>query len=163
MQRLRQQATRWRARLHGRAGSSTQSPCLRNTLESFSEHSKSGRSVVGYRLLPIAGWKLLVTLDMTFLIPLAVMVSLLSLQTGIAFGLVAIAVGRYPSLRQRANQRRWRFVGGDPRCGVAQVLLGGLAGIGAARTGLWVLVVAFAVYVVSIFWGELLWKCSLAA
>jgi len=79
-------------------------------------------------------------------------VALLSLRTGIAFGLVAIAVGRYPSLRQRANQRRWRFVGGDPRFGVAQVLLGGLAGIGAARTGLWVLAVAFALYVVSIFW-----------
>jgi hypothetical protein len=122
-----------------------------------------GRALLRYRLLPIAGWKLLVTQDMTFLIPLAVMVSLLSLRTGVAFGLVAIAVGRYPSLRQRANQRRWRFVGGDPRFGVAQVLLGGLAGIGAARTGLWVLAVAFAIYLVSIFWGEMLWKRSLAA
>ena len=74
--------------------------------------------------------------------------------------LVAIAVGRYPSLTQRANQRRWRFVGGDPRFGIAQVLLGGIAGIEAARTGLWVLAVAFALYVVSIFWGELLWKRS---
>ena len=74
-----------------------------------------------------------------------------------------LAVGRYPSLRQRANQRRWRFVGGDPRFGVAQVLLGGFAGIGAARTGLWVLAVAFAIYLVSIFWGEMLWKRSLTA
>ena len=122
-----------------------------------------GRALLRYRLLPIAGWKLLVTQDMTFLIPLAVMVSLLSLRTGVAFGLVAIAVGRYPSLRQRANQRRWRFVGGDPRFGVAQVLLGGLAGIGAARMGLWVLAVAFALYLVSIFWGELLWRRSLTA
>jgi len=120
-----------------------------------------GRALLRYRLLPIAGWKVLVTQDMTFLIPLAVMVSLLSLRTGIAFGLVAIAVGRYPSLRQRSNQRRWRFVGGDPRFGVAQVLLGGLAGIGTARIGLWVLAVAFGLYVVSIFWGEQLWKCSL--
>jgi len=119
-----------------------------------------GRALLRYRLLPIAGWKLLVTLDMTFLIPLAAMVSLLSLRTGVAFGLVAIAVGRYPSLRQRANQRRWRFVGGDPRFGVAQVLLGGLAGIGAARMGLWVLAVAFALYVLSVFWGELLWRRS---
>ena len=122
-----------------------------------------GRALLRYRLLPIAGWKLLVTLDMTFLIPLAVMVSILSLRTGVAFGLVAIAVGRYPSLRQPANQHRWRFVGGDPRFGVAQLLLGGFAGAGAARTGLWVLAVAFAVYLVSIFWGEMLWKRSLAA
>lgn len=117
-----------------------------------------GRALLRYRLLPIAGWKLLVAQDMTFLIPLSAMVSLLSLRTGVAFGLVAIAVGRYPSLRQRANQRRWRFVGGDPRFGCAQLLLGGFAGIGAARAGLWVLAVAFAIYMVSIFYGELLWK-----
>jgi hypothetical protein len=122
-----------------------------------------GRALLRYRLLPIAGWKVLVTQDMTFLIPLSAMVSLLNLRTGVSFGLVAIAVGRYPSLRQRANQRRWRFVGGDPRFGVAQVLLGGLAGIGAARTGLWVSAVAFILYVVSIFWGEQLWKRSLTA
>ena len=68
-----------------------------------------GRALLRYRLLPIAGWKLLaITQDMIFLIPLAVMVSFLSLRTGVAFGLVAIAVKRYPSLRQRANQRRWR-------------------------------------------------------
>jgi len=122
-----------------------------------------GRALLRYRLLPIAGWKLLVTQDITFMIPLAFMVSFLSLRTGIAFGLVAIAVGRYPSLRQRANQRRWRFVGGDPRFGVAQVLLGGFAGIGTARIGLWVLAVAFTLYLVSVFWGELLWRRSLTA
>ena len=122
-----------------------------------------GRALLRYRLLPTAGWKLLVTHDMMFLIPLAVMVSLLSLRTGVAFGLVALAVGRYPSLRQRTNQRRWRFVGGDPRFGVAQVVLGGFAGIGAARTGLWVLAVAFALYVASVFWGEMLWRRSAAA
>ncbi len=122
-----------------------------------------GRALLRYRLLPIAGWKLLVTLDMTFLIPLGVMVSVLHLRTGIAFGLVALAVGRYPSLRQRANQRRWRFVGGDPRFGVAQILVGEIAGIGAARMGLWVLAVAFALYLGSIFWGEMLWRRSLMA
>jgi Recombinase len=117
-----------------------------------------GRALLRYRLLPKGGWKLLVTQDMTFLIPLAIMVSLLSLRTGIAFGLVAIAVGRYPSLRQRADQRRWRFRGRRSTFGVAQVILGGFAGIGAARAGLWVIAVAFALYVASIFWGELLWR-----
>ena len=119
-----------------------------------------GRALLRYRLLPIAGWKLLLTLDMTFLIPLAVLVSLLSLQTGIAFGLIALAAGRYPSLKQPANQRRWRFVGGDPRFGVAQILLGGFAGIGVERMGPWVLAVAFVIYLASIFWGEMLWKGS---
>jgi hypothetical protein len=41
--------------------------------------------------------------------------------------------------------------------------LGGLAGMGAARMGLWVLAIAFAFYVVSVFWGEMLWKRSLTA
>ena len=122
-----------------------------------------GRALLRYRLLPLAGWKLLVTQDMTFLFTLVLMVSLLSLRTGVAFGLVAIAVGRHPSLTQQANQRRWRFVGGDFRFGLAQLLLSGSAGIGAARAGLWVVGVAFAVYLASIFGGEMLWKRSLAA
>ncbi|AFL89249.1 hypothetical protein Terro_3017 [Terriglobus roseus DSM 18391] len=122
-----------------------------------------GRALLRYRLLPIAGWKLLVTQDMTFLIPLAVMTSFLNLRTGLTFGFVVIAVGRFPSLRQRANQRRWRFVGGDPRFGAAQILLGGVGGIGAARMGVWVLAVAFTLYVGSVFWGEMLWKRYLAA
>ncbi len=120
-----------------------------------------GRALLRYRLLPIAGWKLLITQDLAFLFPLAIMSSLLSVRTSLAFGLVALAVGRYPSLRQRVNQRRRRFVGGDPRFGAAQVLLGGVAGIGAARAGLGVLAVALAVYLASLFWGEFLWKRSM--
>ncbi len=119
-----------------------------------------GRALLRYRLLPIPGWKLLLTQDAILLIPLLVMVSFLSLRTGLAFGLVAITVGRYPSLRQRVNQRRWRFVGGDPRFGVAQVALGGAAGMSAARGGLWAVVVAFLLYAGSVVWGELLWKRS---
>ncbi len=119
-----------------------------------------GRSLLRYRLLPISGWKLLLLQDAIFLIPLLIMVALLSLRTGLAFGLVAIAVGRYPLLRQRVNQRRWRFVGGDPRFGVAQILLGGTAGIAAARVGLWVAAVACFIYVGSVIWGDLLWSRS---
>lgn len=119
-----------------------------------------GRSLLRYRLLPVSGWKLLLMQDATFLIPLLIMVALLSFRTGLAFGLVALAVGRYPSLRQRIDQRRWRFVGGDPRFGVAQVLLGGMAGIGAERSGLWVVAVAFLLYAGSVFGGDLLWRRS---
>jgi hypothetical protein len=119
-----------------------------------------GRSLPRYRLLPIAGWKLLVIQDLTFLVPLTAMVSFLNIRTGVTFGLVALAVGRYPSLMQHVNQRRWRFVGGDPRFGLAQVLLGGVAGIEASRIGLWILTVSFVLYVCSLFWGQMLWKRS---
>jgi hypothetical protein len=93
-------------RLFGRAPEPTAFPVLSlvvgiamSTVAQRMQRLDEGRALLRYRLLPIAGWKLLVTQDMTFLIPLAVMVSLLSLRTGVSFGLVALAVGRYPSLR----------------------------------------------------------------
>lgn len=119
-----------------------------------------GRSLLRYRLLPISGWKLLLMQDAAFLIPLLVMVTLLSFRTGLTFGLAAITLGRYPSLRQRVNQRRWRFVGGDPRFGVAQVLVGGTAGIAAARVGWSVVAIAFLFYAGSVLWGHLVWERS---
>jgi hypothetical protein len=120
-----------------------------------------GRAVLRYRLLPIAGWKLLVVQDTVFLLLVSIMVLPLSLQVGLAFSFVAIALGRYPSLKQQAGQRRWRFIGGDPRFGVVQVLLGGVAGIGAARIGLSMLAYAFILYLGSVLLGEALWKRSL--
>lgn len=120
-----------------------------------------GRAILRYRLLAIAGWKLLVVQDTVFLLLVGIMVLPLNLQAGLAFGFVAIALGRYPSLKQQAEQRRWRFIGGDPRFGVAQVLLGGAAGIGAARIGLSILAYAFVLYFGSVFLGEALWKRSL--
>ena len=56
--------------------------------------------------------------------------------------------GRY--LHMDVNQRRWRFIGGDPRFGVAQIALAGAAGMAAARVGLWVVVVAFLLYAGSV-------------
>lgn len=120
-----------------------------------------GRAVLRYRLLPIGGWKLLVVQDAVFLLLVCIMVLPLSLQAGLAFSFVAIAIGRYPSLKQQKGQRRWRFVGGDPRFGVVQVLLGGLAAIGAARIGLSILAYAFILYLGSVLLGEALWKQSL--
>jgi hypothetical protein len=120
-----------------------------------------GRAILRYRLLPIAGWKLLVIQDTVFLLLVGIMVLPLNLQAGLAFSFVAIALGRYPSLKQQAGQRRWRFIGGDPRFGVAQVLLGGVAGIGAARIGLSMLAYAFILYLGSLLLGEALWKRSL--
>jgi len=117
-----------------------------------------GRAHLRYRLLPIAGWKLLLAQDATFLLPLLLMVSFLNLRTGLAFGLMALATGRYPSLRQPVSQRRWRFTSGTPRFGAAQIVLGGVAGIGAARAGVWVLPVVCVLYVASLFWGDRLWK-----
>lgn len=119
-----------------------------------------GQAFLRYRLLPIPGWKLLVVQDTVFLLLVCIMVLPLSLQAGLAFSFLAIALGRYPSLKQQKGQRRWRFIGGDPRFGVVQVLLGGVAGIGAARIGLSVLAYAFILYLGSVLLGDALWKQS---
>jgi ABC-type uncharacterized transport system YnjBCD ATPase subunit len=71
-------------RLFGRAPEPTAFPVLSlvvgiamSTVAQRMQRLDEGRALLRYRLLPIAGW--MVTQDMTFLIPLAVMVSLLSL------------------------------------------------------------------------------------
>lgn len=122
-----------------------------------------GRALLRYRLLPIAGWKVLATQDAAFLMTVAALVSPLNLRAGFTCSLVALTIGRHPSLTRRVSQRRWRFVGGDPRFGTAQLLLGGVAGIGAVRLGLKVPLVAVLFYAASLFWGERLWKRYVAA
>ncbi len=117
-----------------------------------------GRTLLRLRLLPLEGWKLLLTQDLSFLFCLAILVAPLNLRTGIAFGLIALAVGRYPSLVQRVVQRRGRFVGGDLRFGLAQVFLGSIAGVEAGRHGIWVVAVTALLYLASLFWGMILWK-----
>lgn len=117
-----------------------------------------GRASLRYRLLPVPGWKVLAAQDAAFLITVGLLVFALNLRAGCSCGLISLAVGRYPSLARRVNQRRWRFVGGDPRFGIAQVLLSAVAGIAAARVGIWVCLVAGALYAASLFWGGLLWN-----
>src|SRR5580658_3063831 len=108
-------------RLFGRAPEPTAFPVLSlvvgiamSTVAQRMQRMDEGRALLRYRLLPIAGWKLLVTQDMTFLIPLAVMVSLLSLRTGVSFGLVALAVGRYPSADLLGLEQRGQDFGSWP-------------------------------------------------
>ena len=122
-----------------------------------------GRALLRYRLLPLSGWKVLATQDMAFLTIVAVLVSPLNLRAGCTFCVTSLAIGRYPSLTQKVNQRRWRFVGGDFRFGIAQLLISGAAGLGAVRSGLWIPLIAVALYAGSLFWGELLWKRSMAS
>jgi hypothetical protein len=122
-----------------------------------------GRASLRLRLLPIAGWKLLLTQDAAFLLVLALLVSPLNLRAGCTCGLVSIAIGRYPSLTQKANQRRGRFVAGDLRFGVIQIILGGIAGIGAVRLGAWPSLAALACYVASLLMGSVLWNRHLTS
>ena len=111
-----------------------------------------------YRLLPLAGWRILLAKDLAYLVVLALLTLPLALLPGMACGLVVIAVGRYPSLRQKAPQQPWRFTAGDPRFGVAQIVLGALIAMATVRVSHWYAGCAAAAYVLSLPAGNFWWR-----
>ncbi len=114
-------------------------------------------SMARYRLMPLAGWKLLLAKDAAYLALAAVLVAPLGLRAGMACSLMALACGRSPSLRDWVPQKTWRFTGGDARYGIAQVLLGAIAGLGSTRLSGWVLLGAALLWVGSLYQGQRWW------
>ncbi len=114
-------------------------------------------SMARYRLMPLAGWKLLLAKDAAYLAIAAVLVAPLGLRAGMACSFVALACGRSPSLRQRVAQKAWRFTGGDARFGITQVIAGGMAGLASTRLGGWVVVGAALLWVGSLYQGQRWW------
>ena len=110
-------------------------------------------SMARYRLMPLAAWEIVLAKDAAYLAVAAVLVTPLGFGPGITFSLVALAVGRWPSLKEKKRQRAWRFSEGNLRFGVGQVLAGGLMGLGCARLGGWFLVAAAVGWMVSVWAG----------
>jgi hypothetical protein len=103
---------------------STWTQCL------FSLDDRGG--VTRYRLLPLAGWRVLLAKDIAFLGLLLLLSLPLDPAASLAFGLVALAVGRYPAVRLRLPVERWRFTSGRVLCGALQAALGAAAAQHAA-------------------------------
>jgi hypothetical protein len=114
-------------------------------------------AIARYRLLPLAGWKLLAAKDIAYLSVLTLLVAPLNLTAGLTAGLMAIAIGRYPAITRIVPQRRWRFTGGDIRFGIAQIIPGGLAGLGVMRAGNLFFVAACCAYALSLYLGGRWW------
>lgn len=76
----------------------------------FGLESNGGR--VRYRLMPIAGWRVIAAKDIAYLAVVLVLTLPLSPIAGIAGGLAALAVGRHPSVMEPREQTRWRFTSG---------------------------------------------------
>ena len=96
--------------------------------------------------------------DLAYFTILAVLVLPLNLGTGLTFGMAAVAIGRYPSLRRYSPQRRWRFVSGDLRFGVSQIVVGMALGIANYRMGWWCFGIAALAYGVSLLAGNRMWE-----
>jgi hypothetical protein len=120
---------------------STWAQCL------FSLDDRGG--VSRYRLLPLAGWRILLAKDAAFLGLLLLLSLPLDPAAAMAFGLVALAVGRYPAVRMRLPVERWRFTGGRVLFGVLQAALGAAAAEHVAAG----LPLAAAVYLASLWLG----------
>lgn len=111
----------------------------------------SGSGMARYRLLPLAGWEILLSKDIAFLMVLLVLLLPLKPGPGITFGFVALALGHHSSVLLELPQQRWRFAGGHLLPVGALQAVGGVAlGFLEYQQGLVVLLVAAAGYLLSL-------------
>lgn len=127
---------------------------------SFGLDSDSG--LTRYALLPLRGWQVLIAKDAAFFIVLLALIlplgSRAALGSGLTFGLMAVALGRYPSLVLQPEQQRWRFTSGDFRFGALQIVVGSSMGFAQSRMSNWFLIAAGAAYVISLLGGAWYWE-----
>jgi hypothetical protein len=109
-----------------------------------------------YRLLPLRGWRILLSKGVAFQFLLMIVTLPLSPIAGVAGGFIALAVGQWYAIRlPLASQSRWRFRASSPFAASLGQMFGALAGF-ALVTQLgapWILV-CVAVY------GASLWICG---
>jgi len=115
----------------------------------FALEGESG--MTRYRVLPLRGWRIVLAKDAAFLGVLLLAVLPLSVLHGMAFGLAALALGHYPSLRVQLPQQRWRFTSGRVLWGVLQILVGAILGLNAA------IGIAAGLYALSLWWAGREW------
>jgi len=117
----------------------------------------SAAAMARYRLLPLRGWRILLAKDAAFLLVLLFLVLPLSPAHGVAFGLAALAVGRYPALCRPLPQHRWRLTSGRVLYAVPQGVVGCMLGFQATNYGGAPLGAAAAIYLVSLYLGGRVW------
>ncbi len=119
-----------------------------------------------YRLLPLRGWQLLLAKDAGYLGVVFILTAGLDLVAGLTFSLVAVAVGRWASLRtspglptgDRARVIRGTFVAGDLGTGLLQIVLGIGLSVAARRVGAGFIGATVALYAASVAGGGWVWE-----
>ncbi len=107
-----------------------------------------------YRLLPIAGWRVLVAKDTAFLLAAVVLTAALAPLAGLAGALIALAMGRRAAIQENRAQLRWRLqTGVSFGPALAQIV----AMLGAAAfeyaKGPLILLPCIAAWGASLWWG----------
>jgi len=111
----------------------------------------SASGATRYRLLPLRIWQILLAKDIAFLGVLFGLVLPLAIGPGLTFGLAALAIGHFASVRLHLPLERWRFTSGRLTFGVAQVLAGFALGFAEYHRGAGFLLFAAGGWVVSLY------------
>ena len=107
-------------------------------------------AMMRYRMLPLAGWEILLAKDLAYLGLLFVLVLPLAPGPGMTFGLAALAIGHFPSVCLPAAQQRWRFTGSRLLPGVIQALVALALGFGEFQRSWVFLPISAAMFLVSL-------------
>lgn len=107
-----------------------------------------------YRLLPLRGWQVLLAKDLAFLGVATLFTLALAPLAGFAGALAALAAARYPAIRERRSQLRWRLQSGTSFGGALTQIL---AMVGAASAvHLYhplLLIPCLLAWLISLWWG----------
>ena len=113
----------------------------------------SGSGFTRYKLMPLAGWRIIAAKDAAFLLVLFPLVLPLAPVAGLAAGMAALAVGHHASVLHRRPQPRWRFTGGaNIETGILQVFCLVSAGVTTYRTTWYFIFVSAAALAASIWY-----------
>jgi hypothetical protein len=107
-----------------------------------------------YRLLPIAGWLVLLAKDAAFLLVAVALTAALAPAAGLAGALIALALGRKTAIQENRTQLRWRLQAGAS-FGPALLQIAGMLGVASFEhaRGPLVLLPCLAVWAASLWWG----------
>jgi hypothetical protein len=107
-----------------------------------------------YRLLPLAGWMVLLAKDAAFLLAAVALTAALAPAAGLAGALVALALGRKTAIQENRAQLRWRLQAGAS-FGPALAQIVGMLGAASFEhaKGLLVFIPCLAAWAASLCWG----------
>lgn len=111
-----------------------------------------GAGAQRYRLMPLAGWRILLAKDAAFLTVLLILIAPLEVPASFTGGLAALAIGHQRSAMDSAPQTRWRFTSGVMSVGAFQTIAIFAVGNGVLKYGPMFIVATVAAWGLSLVW-----------